>query len=169
MGMRQDSFAGRHIEIAHRDIRHAGFCCAPGLQGNDTSEVKPAGENLVQIESVHAYDPLAASECVQSVFREAALADDQTARPARFFLDLAIEGTKGFDIDLGVPPSGFEQIGLLAEHETAVDLLAPETKGGARGHTVGVEYGLQELLEGIAAGLSVHDGDFNQAGGESGG
>ena len=90
--------------------------------------MKPAGKDLVQIEPVHTYDALAATECVQSVCGEAALADDETARPARLFLDLAIEGMKGCRIDLGVPPSGFEQIGLIAEHETAVDLLAPETE-----------------------------------------
>ena len=53
----------------------------------------PAGRSsqrtLVQIESVHEYDEFSAPECVQSVCREAALADDQTARPARLFLDLA--------------------------------------------------------------------------------
>ena len=60
------------VEIAHRDMRHAGFCCAPGLQSNDISEVEPAGENFVQVESIHAYDPLAAAECMQSVFRQLA-------------------------------------------------------------------------------------------------
>ena len=168
-GVRRDSFPGRYIEFAHRDIRHAGFCRAPNFQGNDICEVKAAGENLVQIEAVHAYDALAASECVQSVCGESALADDETARPARLFLDLAIEGMKGCHIDLSVPPSGFEQIGLIAEHKTAVDLFAPETKGGARRHPVGVEYVLQERLEGIAAGLRVHGGDLEQTDGEGGG
>lgn len=39
MGMRQGSLAGWHVEIAHRDIRQAGFRRAPDLQGNDVGQV----------------------------------------------------------------------------------------------------------------------------------
>ena len=88
--LRRGSGCG-NIEIAHRYERHAGFCCAPDLLCDDFSQIKWAGQDLVQIESIHTYDTLAASKCVQSVLCEAALADDKAAGPTGLVLNLGVE------------------------------------------------------------------------------
>ena len=46
--MGQDSVAGWQVEIAHRDIRHAGFRRAPDFQGNGIGKVQVSAAGLLE-------------------------------------------------------------------------------------------------------------------------
>ena len=131
IGMNGPIHKGRDIEVTHVNESHPGFRSASDLERDDLGEIEPTGQGFVQVESIHAHDALAASEGMQALRCETALADDESAGPACHGLDLCIEGPKRLRVDPLVPPPAFDQIGLLDEDEAAVDLFAFEFEGGA--------------------------------------
>lgn len=166
--VREDSLGNGEIKFAHTHKCRTGFCGASRLECDDFRQIEPMVQDLVKIGSVHAQDPVATPECTQSILCESGLANDEAAGPIRLTPDFTIEGAKRFHGDRRIPPSCFQQIGISVVNETAVDLLAPATKRGTRGHFIGVEYVPQEFLECITPGLRFHAGNFDQIGGERG-
>src|SRR5690606_20880484 len=91
----------------------------------------------------------------QPVLGKTAVAHEQATRPCRLLLDLPVEDVEVRDADRTAVPLGLDEIGVVAELETAVDLFAPETERLLRRQSVGFEQAAQEALEGVAARMGL--------------
>jgi hypothetical protein len=109
----------------------------------------------VQVEAVHADQPLAFAERLKAILRKARDRDKQPAAPERFLLQLSMKRVEIADVGLGVPSACLDQIGLAAELKATVDLLADQTEGAPGIEVVCVEQGLQPSLERVASLLRV--------------
>lgn len=49
-------------------------------------------ERIAQVQSIHAYETLTATKGMQTLFCEAAIADEKASRPSRLLVDFALEG-----------------------------------------------------------------------------
>src|SRR5579862_7729909 len=96
-------------------------------------------QRFEQVKTVHANKTLTATECLQALFGEPALADEKAAGPYGFVLGLGIEGPEISGIRLSILPAGFKQVRLVRKDQAAVDLLANQAKRSPRCHAVGVE------------------------------
>lgn len=92
-----------------------------------------AVEHLIEVETVHADDALAASEGCKAVVGETTVADEEATGPGRFLFDLAVEGVHLGGADRLTVPFGFEEVDLTSELEAAIDLLTAQTEGLLRG------------------------------------
>jgi hypothetical protein len=121
-------------------------------------------EQIIEIETVHTDDALASAKGDEAVIGEAAVAHEQASRPGGLLFNLAVERVQIGDANWLTMPFGFQQIGLAAELEAAVDLLTAKAERFLGGQTECVEQALEESLEGKAACLCAERGDPQQLG-----
>src|ERR1700737_4175918 len=96
-------------------------------------------QRLKKVVAVHTDDALASAESRQPFVGEAAIADEKATGPSCLLLDFAVKGVQvGYAHRLALP-LGLNQVGLVAELEAAVDLLAARAEGVLGGGAVGVE------------------------------
>src|SRR3546814_36092 len=134
-------------EVANAEKGHAGFGGPAHLAFKYLVERYFPVEHLVEIKAVHADHALAPTESDETVFREAAVADEQAPRPRRLLLDLAVERVQLGDAEGLAVPLGFEKIDLGAKQKAAVDLFAFPTEGVLSPQADGVEQDLEAPLE----------------------
>jgi hypothetical protein len=126
-------------EIANTKEGRAGLGGSADFAFEDLIERNPPVQHLVEIQAIHADDPLAPPKGHKTVIGEAAVADEKSAGPRRLLLDLAMEGMQLGDADGLAVPFGFEQIDFAAKLKAAVDLFAPQPEGFLRGQAECVE------------------------------
>lgn len=147
-------------KVANATKGHAGFGCFAHLLFKNFVERYLAVEQLIEIEAVHTDNALASAEGDEAIIREAAVAHEQAPRPGCLLFNLAVERMQIGDANWLTMPFSFQQIGLAAELEAAVDLLTAKAERLLSGQTECVEHSLEESLEGKTTGLSTERGDL---------
>jgi hypothetical protein len=89
-------------------------------------------KGVVQVEAIHANNAAATSVSRQSILSEAAVADEQSARPIHPRIELTLKSVKVCCGRQGVVPFCFQQIRLASKHKAAVYLFAGCAESAAR-------------------------------------
>jgi hypothetical protein len=138
-------------EVADADEWCACFSGTADFAFKNLVERDFAIEHLIEVQTIHADDALAASEGDETVLGEAAVADKEATGPGRFLLDFAVERVQLGNADRLAVPFGLDKVDLASELEATVDLFSAQTEGLLRGQAEGVEQAFEETLERIAA------------------
>src|SRR5271170_8281308 len=115
-----------------------------------------------EIEAVNADNILSATKRGQSIFVEPGMADEHAARPRGFLPDLPLEAVKVCGTRSSILPLCLDEIDIVVQHKTTINLLAGDPKSLARFHPERVENAGKKFLERIAARDWLHNGNRHQ-------
>jgi hypothetical protein len=110
------------------------------VQWYDTCcRISAQNDLITQVQPIHAYQTLSASEGVQALLREAAITDVEAPGPSRLLVNLALKSEQLGNANSCGMPFRLNEIDFPFQLETTVDLLPSIAKPLAGLETVGVE------------------------------